>query len=374
MANSQQTIGIYLVAVTLIVLLSADPYALLAQSIATTTATVSNCGDELITPPEECDVIGETGVYSTTIAGRQCNEECEFGPYCGDGVLQTIYDEECDDGNNDSLDFCSATCQIEPSGSGGGGSSGGGGRSAGGSDTELGDTIVAIEGFAYPNRTINIVLDGDSVGTVRSASDGSFDFSVDANPGAATLGLWTTDAFGTRSATLTLTFDVTQGAVTNLRGVYMPPTLRVNDTTINSGDILTISGQASPNKQVKIYLGNDVIAETTSNTQGDWSIAYDSTGLANKEYALKARMTTGTTGSNRESSFSTAVQLFVGVEGRAATPSDLNRDGKINLIDFSILIFWWGTAGGNSDPAADISGNGRVSLEDFSILLFNWTG
>jgi hypothetical protein len=75
-----------------------------------------------------------------------------------------------------------------------------------------------------------------------------------------------------------------------------------------------------------------------------------------------------------QSSFSSSLQIFVGVEGRATTPSDLNRDGKINLIDFSILIFWWQTNGGDSDPPADINGNGRVSLEDFSILLFNWTG
>ena len=64
----------------------------------------------------------------------------------------------------------------------------------------------------------------------------------------------------------------------------------------------------------------------------------------------------------------------MGVDGVPTTPSDLNRDAKIDLIDFSILIFWWQTAGGDSNPPADISGNGKVSLEDFSILLFNWTG
>ena len=68
------------------------------------------------------------------------------------------------------------------------------------------------------------------------------------------------------------------------------------------------------------------------------------------------------------------LQLFVGVDGQPTSNSDLNRDGSVNLTDFSILVFWWGTNGGDSNPPADINGNGRVSIEDFSILLFNWTG
>jgi cysteine-rich repeat protein len=349
------------------------PYSTLAQEIATTSVNISNCGDSLVTAPEECDVPGEIGSYSTTIIGRQCNNSCEYGPYCGDGILQTIYNEECDDANNTDNDFCSALCIIEPSGNGGGGSSGGGSGSGSGDD-ELGDTQINVEGLGYPNRTVNILLDSDSVGTVRTNNDGEFDFAIGAEPGPATLGFWSIDAFSTRSVTLTTTFDVTQGAVTNVRGILIPPTIKVNSAAIDPGAILTISGQAPPVKLVQVYLGSEKISETTSNNQGDWSVAYDTSRLAPKEYTLKANYRSGTGALSSVSSYSTAVALFVGVAGKASTPSDLNRDGKINLIDFSILIFWWGTNGGNSNPPADINGNARVGLEDFSILLFNWTG
>jgi cysteine-rich repeat protein len=344
-----------------------------AQQIATTTLTISNCGDLLVTPPEECDVPGETGEYSTTIVGRQCDVDCRFGPYCGDSTLQTTFGEECDDGNNDGGDFCSADCKIEPAGSGGGGASGGG-SSRGGSDDELGDTEVSVSGSAYPNRTVTILLDAESVGSVRADSDGEFEFTLEADPGPATLGFWSIDAFQTRSITYTTTFDITQGAITNVRGILLPPTIRVTDATINPGDIVTISGQAPPDRPVQIFLGDSEIGETTSNGEGDWSIAYDTSSLTPAEYALKARYRSGTGALSSQSSFSSSLALFVGVDGRATTPSDLNRDGSVNLIDFSILIFWWGTPGGDSDPPADINGNGRVSIEDFSILLFNWTG
>jgi len=349
------------------------PSNLTAQQIATTTVSINNCGDGLVTAPEQCDVPGETGVYSTTIVGRQCNIQCKFGPYCGDGILQTIHGEECDDGNNTSGDFCSANCKIEPAGSGGGGSAGGGSRSGGRSDV-LGETQVNVEGLGYPNRTVNIIIDSDAVGTVRTNNSGAFEFALRAEPGPATLGVWMTDAFNTRSVTYSTTFDITQGAVTNVRGILIPPTIRVNSANINPGAILTISGQAPPNKLVQIYLDNTKIEETTSNSQGDWSVAYDTSRVATKQYTLKANYFSGTGLLRSQSNFSTSLALFVGVNGQATRPSDLNRDNRVNLIDFSILIFWWGTNGGSSNPPADISGNGRVGLEDFSILLFNWTG
>ena len=355
----------------------AVPLASFAQStnIATTTLTISICGNEIVDGGEECDVLGETGVYSQTIAGRQCTASCNFGPYCGDGILQTAFAEECDDGNNDNGDFCSAICKIEPAGSGGGGSSGGGTSGRGGSTVDLGDTIINVIGRGYPLRTINFLLDTESVGTVRSDSSGRFEFSTNASPGTATLGIWTTDVDGTRSITLNNTIDVTQGAITNLNGIILPPTISVPNPNVNPGDTILISGQSIPSSRVEVHVDNSTIVETvTAGTDGKWSLSFDTSRVSVAQHTLRARTLTGNPPLRTESSFSTSIQLFVGVDGQATLPSDLNRDGFINLIDFSILIFWWQTNGGDSDPPADINQNGRVSLEDFSILLFNWTG
>lgn len=349
----------------------------LAQSTAeiTTTLTLSVCGNVLVDPGEECDIPGETGVYSQTIIGRQCTPQCKWGPYCGDGILQSSYNEECDDGNNDNADFCSATCKIEPAGSGGGGSSGGSSGGSGGSNTELGDTILNIVGKAYKSRTLNFLLDTESVGTVRTNSNGDFEFATDVSPGTITLGVWATDSAGNRSITLNNTFDVTQGAVTNLAGIILPPTIFVQNQSANPGDIVTLSGESVPNSAVELHVNDSEFVEvTTADGDGRWEVNLDTGKLSISEHLLKARSIVGTPPLTTESSFSTALQLFVGVDGRATTPSDLNRDGFINLIDFSILIFWWQTNGGSSDPPADINGNGNVGLEDFSILLFNWTG
>ena len=66
------------------------------------------------------------------------------------------------------------------------------------------------------------------------------------------------------------------------------------------------------------------------------------------------------------------VSLYVGERDIPQTlkRADFNSDGKVNLVDFSILLFNWNTA----DTGTDLNSDGRVNLTDFSILLFNWTG
>lgn len=353
------------------------PFFALAQSVATTTLTLSVCGNLIVDANEDCDVIGETGVYSQTIIGRQCNVQCLWGPYCGDGILQSSYGEDCDDGNNDSGDFCSAICRIEPAGSGGGGSSGGGTGGKGGSTKDVGSTVVNITGKAYPSRTVNFILDGSSVGTVQANNQGAFEFSTKASPGTATLGMWAIDLLGTKSIILSNTFDVTQGAVTSLNDLLLPPSIKVSQSNFNPGDIITVSGQSVPNATINLYIDKNStspVASGLSGTNGAWTISYNTSKLSSDSHVLRARSVTGTAPLTVQSSLSSSIQLSAGVAGKPTTSSDLNRDTKVNLIDFSILIFWWQTAGGDSNPPADINANGKVSLEDFSILLFNWTG
>lgn len=358
-------------------ILSLDvPHVTAQPQVATTTLQIGICGNGIVEPGEECDVPGQTGQYSTTIADRQCRPDCTWGPYCGDGILQTQFGEECDDGTNTDDGFCTADCQIVPVATGGGGGGGGGGqRPGGGSQVDLGDTQISISGRAYPSITLNILLDTENVGTVRTNSDGRFEFLTGSSPGTVTLGVWAEDNQGVRSITFNTTFDVTQAAITNVNNVLLPPTLVTSENEINPGELVTLSGQAIPNATVEVVVtpGNRTF-ETTSAANGRWELELSTAQLPAAAYTVRARSITGTAPLTTQSAFSRSVQLFVGVDGEATSNADLNRDGRVDLIDFSILIFWWGTDGGNSDPPADINQDGVVNLADFSILLFNWTG
>ncbi len=69
------------------------------------------CGDGVVQADEgeQCDL--GTGNKDGLYGG--CSTKCKYGPHCGDGVLQKGTTEQCDDGNNKSLDGCSATCLKE---------------------------------------------------------------------------------------------------------------------------------------------------------------------------------------------------------------------------------------------------------------------
>ncbi len=70
----------------------------------------SVCGDAVVEPGEACD----EGTANNTGAYGGCNANCTLGPYCGDGMLQLQFGESCDDGNGNSGDGCSSSCQVEP--------------------------------------------------------------------------------------------------------------------------------------------------------------------------------------------------------------------------------------------------------------------
>ncbi len=63
------------------------------------------CGDGTLDPDEECD-------DGNNEDGDGCSAECIYEYLCGDGLLGPH--EECDDGNNEDGDGCSAECLIEP--------------------------------------------------------------------------------------------------------------------------------------------------------------------------------------------------------------------------------------------------------------------
>ncbi len=64
------------------------------------------------------------------------------------------------------------------------------------------------------------------------------------------------------------------------------------------------------------------------------------------------------------------VELITG-ECKPNTIGDINCDGRVDLVDFSILAFWQGKS--NPPHSVDVSGNGVVGLADFSIVAHHWT-
>lgn len=355
---------------------------------ATTTISVAICGNGIVDGTEACDdgSAKNDGEYATSSATRHCAPNCRsFGPYCGDAILQAYYTEECDDGNNTSGDKCNNACKQEekpnatgtppappPSPSGSGGSSTG--------DVPIrAQTQVILEGRAYPNSRVQILKDGQLVGMAQSDSQAKFSYIIsNATPGPTTFGFWSEDSKQIRSITYTTTFQVTQNAVTNVGNIYIPPTIRAMVKRLAPGALLSLDGTTVPNSSVSILTDkNKIPAMTaTSSSNGSWEMKLSTQGLTPEIYHQIMpyfEMSQGAGSVRAKSGTGIALNIFVGnneVNSDRKTKTDFNNDGKVNLTDFSMLLYRWGS----SDPTCDLNNDGKVNIADFSVLLFNWTG
>lgn len=283
------------------------------------------------------------------------------------------------------------------SSSGGGGGGGGGGSSAGdgggndeGSGTgggfsgdngpyQDGDAQVIINGYAFPGSTVYAVVDGYLAENVKANSDGKFSLTIeDIARGGYTFGIYALDDADIKSSTFSTAFTVTGGRTSNLSNINIAPSILVTPDPVTPGQTLIISGYAIPNATISLENQKDKVNvskkqfTTTSNNDGKWSITIDTSNFSVGTYTAKAKAEA--LDGSVYTGYSELTYYGVGQEADGILNADLSRDGKVNLTDFSILLFWWGGDGGNSSPPADINADGRVSLTDFSILLFQWTG
>jgi len=288
---------------------------------------------------------------------------------------------------------------TEPPGGGGGAGSGGGrgDGSGGGTGTGVGPNTgpgsgegfpypsalppasLSISGYGYPKSLVTMLRDGTTEQTLTPGSSGEFNFNIPSiNQGVYTFGVYAVDVTGKRSATFPSTISLINGTKNAIAKIILPPTVSLGKSAVAPGESAPISGYAAPRSSVKVQLApqsrasegqSSLEVTVTSDVNGLWSARADTGGLSVGTYEVRARMTVAGIGTSGQSS-----PAFLGVGQNPSVDfgnrADLNRDGKVNLVDFSILLFNWGTA----DPIADINSDGVVNLTDFSILLFNWTG
>lgn len=343
-----------------------------------TTITISVCGDGVVTDTELCDdgVLNNVGGYASSTSERNCNAGCSsFGPYCGDAVLQVLYTEQCDDGNNTSGDLCSSACIPEtpaspPPADPTRGSIPSSGGPIGNILSEI-QTKVVLRGKAIPNANLNILIDGEQTAVVRTDSNADFFFTSNTiTPGTATIGLWGTDATGAKTITTTVVFEVVQSAVTTVANILIPPTISLSSQQVPPGTPLTISGASVPKARVvsEVTGGGGSAFGADASDAGLWSLQIDTNSLAKGFHTVKPQVQLSAA---EKSGYGRALSFYIGDEPLSDVVStDVNDDGKINLVDFSIFLLSWG----ESDVRFDFNQDGTVSLADFSILLFNWTG
>jgi hypothetical protein len=163
-----------------------------------------------------------------------------------------------------------------------------------------------------------------------------------------------------------------------VEGIFIPPTITTDKIETRRGDPITLLGKAAPNANItlSIHSERELVKKTTSNSSGSWLYKLDSLELEVGDHEGKARSSI----QEDLSLFSDIVNFTVGTRNVVRTAStvsssvkcDLNNDTRVNLLDFSIMAFWYKRTG--FPIKVDLNADKKIDLADVSILAYCWTG
>ena len=274
------------------------------------------------------------------------------------------------------------TTTTTTTGSGGGG--GGGGAAP--SIPFQGGANLVFKGRAYPFANLTILKDGSVLKTLTADAQGNYSVGTGVGGGLYTFSIYSIDNQNRRSLTTSFTVNLSADKITTFSDIVIAPTIGADKSQVKIGNDIQFFGYAYPQSQINVIINSEheIYATTSSDQLGSWLYKINSDLLERGEHATKGQTVTPDA---MTSPFSESLSFRVGdtdiAFGRLPTRlpaapvcnknGDINNDKKVNIVDFSIMLFFWNQRS-PSNPCSDLNGDGSVNLFDFSIMLFWWSG
>lgn len=149
--------------------------------------------------------------------------------------------------------------------------------------------------------------------------------------------------------------------------------------------VATFSGKTEAGSTVVLLKDARVVTTAIADASGNFHVETAGLSAGTYVFSLYARNQAGSKSSTVPFSIAIVsrtttnvrdifleIKVAVEEEIQKAKNTDLNGDNRVDLIDFSTLLYWFDAS---SVPAyVDLDGNGKADLVDFSIMAFYWTG
>jgi hypothetical protein len=237
---------------------------------------------------------------------------------------------------------------------------------------------VSISGFTGPSAFVTATENNSVIGTTVANVNGFFTFLLNsADPGSHTYLIFSTDGGNRTTAQTPINVFLVANTLTTVSQVLLSSTLALDKVEINPGETITFSGTGKPNSQINIFVEAPLRTYfSTTNATGVWSYTLQGTETQNYSPGQYQVYTIVQDSIGNQSITSNTLTFVVKSQDNNNPPpscdisrGDLNCNSVTNLVDFSILLFHWGT----NRRVADINQDGSVSLIDFSIMMFYYT-
>jgi len=236
------------------------------------------------------------------------------------------------------------------------------------------ESSMVISGITAPQTFITFTELGSVTGTDVAGLDGHFGRVFSGlEPGNHQVVFFGIDS--NRFTTTPVSLEVYTPAYQEITvaNQILSPTIWIDKLVYGFGEHIIASGTAVPNGNITLFTEAPLRSySTTSDSEGNWT--YDisnTTSYVFGDYHIHAlvQSDTGFTSLNSPSlGFSIRSSSSTGTTCGNISHGDLNCDSGVNLTDFSILMYFWGT----NNAAADINTDQLVDLTDFSIMMYWW--
>jgi len=234
------------------------------------------------------------------------------------------------------------------------------------------NTEIIFKGRAYPSAIVTILKNNSVIANFKAEQSGLFERRISGMPGGTyNFSIFAEDTEGNNSVTISFMVGVLENRITTISNIFIPSTISINPQAVLQGEKINIFGQVFPESNIRIFVSPfDLVKETAASNQGKWSLDLETDSLEAGEYKVKNKSFYG---EGEQSGFSQELSFKIIKKVEACKGADLNIDGKVDLVDFSILLYFWE----QKKPAnrcADINSDGTVDIIDFSIMMYQWTG
>lgn len=240
-------------------------------------------------------------------------------------------------------------------------------------------TQLTVSGWAYPSSKVYILQDGRIIAVTQASRQADFSAKVGSlSIGSHIIGVYAEDNRGNRSLTKTFQVFITPGSGINISNVFIAPTVELDNSSIHSGNPVAVFGQTAPSAKVVISMEpgkREFTADADIN--GVYLYYLDTVALSPNIYTLKSSSEVGA----NKSSFGKIVTLDVVDPKQEPVPAckkaDLNSDGRVNNIDFTIARAWYRrdlSPSMSTREACSLNNDQQIDLVDFSIIAYFWTG
>lgn len=266
----------------------------------------------------------------------------------------------------------------------------------------VGETVLTLEGKTSPNSQVTFIENSAVVGTTASDSSGDFSKDIiSEQAGLRAISYYATDVNNDTTQTVTLSVSVPEKSSVTVSSIIIPPTINLSATTVSQDETLTISGTGVPNSAVTLFFFDSTTSRNvTSSENGSWTLTLNGSIFAGGTHRVYAILTTADSYQSENSEIKSFIIEGEGDDGDeddgdededageqvTTTPSitsiicglpnfiskfDFNENCKFDLIkEFILGAKEWVELWKGETLECDLSLDGRCNLVDFSIVLY----